>query len=342
MKTLEDFITFEFIPEKGNLVLDNDHMLKGKVRVFAKQSLKVSLFTCRLNQGLYEASRTVDRVRSNTTILANTIWQKNTTYEYDIALELPQDYFTYKGKKFNTKCAIEFLISLDNESKETVRSHFVNKGKFIGLVHTFGAFSKEYQMNIKNEGDFSILPSKLVPKSNPSKKRLYIGLGFLLTSIISIVLSFYPLAITALIIALPFLIMEGYRSMTLGRLGIQKVVFDAIDSENHFSVNLNAHNLSPLNKISYNLYLEEVATERTHRNIETFVTLLHKQSFKTLSNLNNTMSFNVDYPENKRLPGSLQLDYMQLTWSVAIKFHFKNGLTCTETFPVNLIKTLNN
>ena len=76
MKTLEDFIHFEFIPEKGNLVLDNDHMLKGKVRVFAKQSLKVSLFTCRLNQGLYEASRTVDRVRSNTTILANTIWQK--------------------------------------------------------------------------------------------------------------------------------------------------------------------------------------------------------------------------------------------------------------------------
>ena len=223
MKALENIISISFEPEHGHWASDNDHIKKAKVIVTPKEELHLAEFSFTL------LTRFKGKTNSNTknfdkvNIASFVSWKKNSTYEYDLDIVLPQDFFYFNGSIFDIECFIKFDIIPSEDCNKKLRKQFIKEFKVGGFIDSWTSYSKQFPMEIENNGAFRICKSTYSPFQQFIEFHFIVGgTAFTLCLLYMIFKSFTLFALVILLISGFFFIKGLHYMLTIHRLGNAK------------------------------------------------------------------------------------------------------------------------
>ena len=342
MGELEGIIHFDFSPDNEEMIFDNDECITGKLTIIPLIDFELVSFTCDLNLLLGGSYMLQNKTNGEITIDENITWKKDQQYTYDIKLEIPQDFFSYRGNWIRSRCTIEFSIIPNQDTIKTIRETLGKGIVYEWLTQSFPAYTQSYDVTITNEGHHSIIAQECALKQEYFDLKFYGGLALTIIALIAYLSGSKEIGLLVLIGSL-FLIKDGiYRIITMSRLGNMSVSTEP-ENEYKFNLNLAIPNAHLIGSIYYALSLEEMVitnNDNSDSNArQTNKKSLYHNALKPFEeSLAPNMTIPIYYPES-RLPASINGDREKLEWYITLSIVFTNRLTYQQKVPIQLIKT---
>ena len=342
MTELEGIIHFDFSPDKEELIFDNDECITGKLTITPLIDFELVAFTCDLNLLLDGSYALQNKTNGEITIDENITWKKGEQYTYDLELEIPQDFFSYRGNWIRSHCTIEFSIVPDQATIKTIGEKLGKGIVYEWLTQSFPAYTQSYDVTITNEGHHAIVAQECTLKYEYFDLKFYGGLAIFVIALIAFLAGGHKFGFVALVGSL-FLMKDGlYRKITMSRLGNMSVSTEP-ENKYQFNLNLAIPNAHLIGSIYYALSLEETVIVKSERHDSNTTQTNKKNLYHDMlkpyeQGLAPNISIPIYYPESS-LPPSINGDREKLEWYITLSIVFTNRLTYQQKVPIQLTKT---
>lgn len=336
MNTLDKLISVSYEFETPLANVPPGQELIGKVFIRPKENIGYDTITIQLKQIITGKLNLSNTVKDFITLVSNGNWTKGRLYEYEIALTIPEDAFTFRGEYLEILWCLNLEIDPD---KETMSKRRLNLLKDVELGRLF----KTLKGKLNHTSFITVIPktknyvhnNQVYYFTNHFNEVLVAGI-FLIVVPIGIYFSgtYGVLSYISGVLGLGLIGYSIYNGLSISQLG--KISYGLTSySEEEFSLDFSVQkNADKIQEIKFHYEIKEEVVDNRGTDSTRYRSSVFSSPIKTISNLKN-YDLKLSYPHNF-FPGSFSFKSAKIYWVLYVDIKFNNGLSYKINREINI------